>query len=721
MFDVDVNKIDEKQAKEILDLLAKEIKFHDQQYHQKDNPQITDSQYDKLRKLNDAIEKKFPNLVRSDSPSKTVGYSIKKGFKKIKHSVAMLSLDNAFNNSDIYDFIDKVKRYLRITGDIEIWSEPKIDGLSASIRYEKGKMVYAVTRGDGQIGEDITENIKTISDIPHKLQGDFPDIIEIRGEVYMNKSDFIKLNQKHEKSGGKIFANPRNAAAGSLRLLDTNITANRSLKFFAYGWGFTNEDFAVTMNMANQKLKKWGFITTPMSKKSNNAKSIIEHYEKINQQRSKIDFDIDGVVHKINDINLQERLGFVSRSPRWAIAQKFPAEQAITVLKEISIQVGRTGVLTPVANLEPINIGGVIVSRATLHNADEIKRLGVQNGDTVIVQRAGDVIPQIVSVIMDKRPKNSTEFVFPSLCPECNSPVIKQGKDVALRCSGGSYCPAQAIQSLIHFVSRNAFDIEGFGSKYIQQFYKDGIVKQFADIFKIKNHKEKILKKEGWAELSLNNLITEIDKKRTVSLERFIFALGIRQIGRETAKTLAKNYKTFDNFQKNIIQASDKEIDNNSYKELVSIDGMGDIAVQDLINYFVDNNEKISDLVLELDIQEYQINTTKSMISDKTIVFTGTLTKMKRDEAKTLAEKLGAKISSSISKKTDFLICGENAGSKAKKAKDLGVSILTEQEFINIEEKAFSGKKTAPKNNPDDKKDKKDKEDKKDSEQISLF
>jgi len=718
MFDVNINKIDEKQAKKILDSLAMEINFHDQQYHQKDSPQITDNEYDKLRRLNNDIEKKFPNLVPSLFSSKEVGYSVKKEFKKINHSVPMLSLDNAFSNSDIYDFLNKVKRYLHITGDITIWSETKIDGLSASIRYEKGEIVHAVTRGDGNTGEDITDNIKTISDIPHKLQGDFPDIIEIRGEVYMNKSDFITLNEKHEKSGDKIFANPRNAAAGSLRLLDTNITANRPLKFFAYGWGYTNKNFAITMDIAHKKLNQWGFITAPMSKKNDDVQSIIDHYEQINQQRSKIDFDIDGVVHKINDINLQKRLGFVARSPRWAIAQKFPAEQANTVLKNILIQVGRTGVLTPVANLEPINIGGVIVSRATLHNADEIKRLGVQNGDTVIVQRAGDVIPQIVSVILDKRPKDSTEFVFPDLCPECNSPVIKQGQDVAHRCSGGNSCPAQAVQSLIHFVSRNAFDIEGFGSKYIKQFYQDGIIKQFTDIFKIQNHKEKILQKEGWAKLSLNNLITEIDRKRTISLDRFIFALGIRQIGRETAKTLAKNYKTFDNFKNNIIQASDKKIDNNSYKELIAIDGLGDIAVQDLIHYFVNNSEKISNLVVELNIQEYKINTTKSILSDKTVVFTGTLIKMKRDEAKTLAEKLGAKISSSISKKTDFLICGENSGSKAKKAKDLGVSILTEQKFIDIEKKAFSDNETPPKNEPTDNSDKKDKNN---NQQISLF
>ncbi|MGB1361525.1 MAG: NAD-dependent DNA ligase LigA [Alphaproteobacteria bacterium] len=716
MFDVDINTIDEAQAKKILQSLAMEINFHDQQYHQKDAPTITDAEYDKLRNLNNAIEEKFPHLILPNSPSKKVGFGVKEGFKKIKHSVPMLSLGNAFDKGDINDFMDKVKRFLGVSGNIEIWSEPKIDGLSASIRYESGKMVYAVTRGDGAEGEDITANIKTIKDIPHSLSGNFPDVVEIRGEVYMNKSDFIKLNQRQEQDGNKVFANPRNAAAGSLRQLDTNITAQRPLRFFAYGWGEVSNQIAPTMSEANEKLKSWGFTTTPLTNKNNTVDEIINHYEKINTERSGLDFDIDGVVHKVNELSLQDRLGFVARAPRWAIAHKFPAEQAVTILNEITIQVGRTGVLTPVANLEAINIGGVMVSRATLHNADEIKRLGVRNGDTVVIQRAGDVIPQVVSVNMDKRPDNSVEFIFPDTCPECNSPALKDGDDVAIRCTGGNTCPAQAVEGLKHFVSRNAFDIDGFGSKYIEQFYNDKLITEFADIFKLQQHQNTILSKEGWAELSFNNLITEIDKKRNISLDRFIFALGIRQIGRETAKTLAKNYKSFENLQSNIVDAGLGGIDNSAYASLVAIDGLGEVAVKDLIKYFTINKDKITNLVNELSIENYELQTINSELSDKTVVFTGTLTQMKRDEAKALAEKLGAKISGSVSSKTDFLICGENAGSKAKKAQELGVTVLTEDEFINISKSSDEQPVKEETHSETE-----EKSDKKQSDQISLF
>ena len=687
IFNIDINNINSDDAKQTLALLSLEIKFHDQQYHQKDTPSISDSDYDSLRKSNNALEKKFPELVRKDSPNKSVGFGVKDGFKKISHSVQMLSLDNVFGGDDLTIFLEKVNRYLGqpLSQEISIWAEPKIDGLSASIRYEHGKLIHAVTRGDGQIGEDITANIKTISCIAHTLSGLYPDVVEVRGEVYMNNDDFTALNAQQEKSGGKPFANPRNAAAGSLRQLDSAITASRNLSFFAYAWGQVSEPFAETMADANQALKSWGFTTTPLSIKCDTKDEILNHYKTIEEARPTLDFDIDGVVYKVNDLTLQKRLGFVARSPRWATAHKFPAEKGQTILNSITIQVGRTGALTPVANLQPITIGGVVVSRATLHNADEIERKDVRVGDTVILQRAGDVIPQVIGSILEKRPANSQPFIFPTHCPVCNNIAIRDGEDIVMRCTGGTSCSAQVVESIKHFVSRNAFDIDGFGTKQVEGFFEDGLLKTYADIFTLHNHIDTIKSKEGWGEQSVNKLMNAIEIKRTIELDRFIFSLGIRGVGRTMAKLLSKNYKDFTTLRDVILSAS-KGKETNTYQEMLGMDQFGETVIDAMISFFTlqSSHDILEKLLREIKIQSFEINTVDSPLSDKILVFTGTLTQMKRDEAKSKAEVLGAKVSGSVSAKTNFLICGENAGSKATKAQNLGVSILTEQEFIDI-------------------------------------
>ncbi len=682
---LNINTLNDSDAKQWLHNLYLEIAYHDKKYHGQDAPEISDADYDSMRQVMTDIEQKFPHLVTKNSPNASVGYAVQEGFQKIDHTVPMLSLGNAFDRGDIVEFIDKIKRYLQHREAIAVWTDLKIDGVSVSLRYEQGDLKYALTRGDGAVGEDITTNVKTIADVPQTLPAGVPDVIDIRGEIYMEKQQFIALNTAQQQNDDKPFANPRNAAAGSVRQLDSRITASRPLRFFAYAWGHASSPFADTMQQAHATLQNWGFQTPPMGKVCDTVDDIMAYYDTLCDSRAELDFDIDGVVYKVNDLNLQQRLGFIARSPRWAIAHKFPAEQAVTVLNDITIQVGRTGVLTPVANLQPVNIGGVLVARATLHNRDEIDRLGVRNGDTVAVQRAGDVIPKIVAVHTDNRPADSVPFVFPDTCPECGSPIHQVGDDVAVYCPNSSGCPAQRIETLKHFVSRYAFDIEGLGGKHIEAFFNNGIVNTVADIFRIHTHADTILTWDGWGQKAFGNLVHAIEQKRTIAMDRCIFALGIPKVGRETAKLLAKHYESFTAFCTAMRHAYDKGVDNPYYAELINIDGIGDTVAQDVIHFITHNSDMLDDLQNEVIVIDFVQQTVDSVFSGKTVVFTGTLTHLKREEAKHIAESLGAKVSGSVSTKTDFVIVGENAGSKAKKAHDLGVTVLTEQQFIDMQ------------------------------------
>lgn len=678
------------EAKIELERLAKEIAKHDRLYHGKDEPLISDAEYDKLRRLNLEIEKAFPDLVREDSPSFRVGGAVKSGFEKVRHSIPMLSLDNAFSPGDIKNFVSSKKRFLGMddSEDIIFLAEPKIDGLSCSLRYEKGKLVQASTRGDGEVGEDVTANILTIDDIPKDLHGkDVPDILEVRGEIYMRHEDFEALNKRQEEASKKPFANPRNAAAGSLRQLDSTITARRKLCFFAYGLGEVSEVLAKRQSGIFLRLKEFGFSITKPTSLCKNAAEMMGFYEEISEKRAGLEFDIDGIVYKVDDLGLQERLGFASRAPRWAIALKFPAEQAFTILNEITIQVGRTGVLTPVAELSPITVGGVVVSRATLHNEDEIKRKDIRVGDHVVVQRAGDVIPQIVRVLPEKRGADSKVYIFPNHCPACGSLAIREKGEAKRRCMGGLICPAQRLARLKHFVSRDAFDIEGMGSKVVEAFLDKGWIKDPADIFSLEEvsaaAEVPLEKWEGWGEKSALKLFAAIRDKTEIALSKFIYALGIRQVGSSTAKLLAEQYLSFADLQKAMLEAADSE--SSARAELVSLDGVGDIMADDITGFFKEeHNQEILDKLLKkiVILDENPADISNSSISGKKVVFTGKLTKMTRAEAKARAESLGAKVSSAISKKTDFLVAGEKAGSKLKKAEAAGVKIFTEDEWL---------------------------------------
>ena len=686
----DVNELTLTEAKTELEYLAAEIAKADSAYYQNDDPYLTDAQYDKLKHRNSDIENRFPELIRPDSPSKRIGSVVKSGFSKVTHSFPMLSLGDVFSTEEVADFVLSIKRFLNTSENIEFSSEPKIDGLSFSARYENGIFVKGATRGDGTTGEDITENLRTIKQLPQQLPSDAPQILEVRGEVYMSKSDFLSLNERYALEGKKTFANPRNAAAGSLRQLDPKITAERNLSLFAYTWGEVSKRPWHTQEEFFNYLKKWGFPTNPLNKICSNIFDIEQNFNHLMEIRASLPYDIDGIVHKVNSIDLQERLGFLTRTPRWAIAHKFPAEQALTQINNIRIQVGRTGALTPVADLEPINVGGVIVSHATLHNEDEIKRKDIRIGDTVTIQRAGDVIPQIVNVILDKRPSDSKEFIFPTTCPVCGSHAIKEEDEAVRRCTGGLSCPAQAIERLIHFVSRDAFDISGLGEKIIEDFYKEGIIKNPTDIFTLEKRNSgddlfsqisglHLERREGWGKKSVDNLFNAIRNKRTISLPRFIYALGIRQVGTATARILAKNYGTFTNF------ATDMQ--NKETAKLVSIDGIGASMATDIVEFFAElhNTEIISSLLKEISIEEFiDSSRTDSAFSGLTIVFTGTLEKMTRSEAKAKALSAGAKVAGSVSKNTDYVVEGSNAGSKAKTARELGIKILTEDEFLSM-------------------------------------
>lgn len=659
--------------------LVAEINRHLDLYHTQDSPEISDAEYDKLWAELLAIEKNNPELVAKDSPSQTVGAKVADGFKTIHHAVPMLSLANAFAESDVTDFITRIKKFLNIVDDIAIVAEPKIDGLSCSLRYEHGQLKYAATRGDGAEGEDITANVRTICDVPYSIDN-APDILEVRGEIYMRKDEFLALNRSQQAKGEKIFANPRNAAAGSVRQLDSTITATRPLRFFGYALGETSAPIADTQDGIRQRLKSFGFAQAMPQAVCETADELMAYYKRVEIERPDMPYDIDGVVYKVDRLDFQERLGFVARAPRWAIAHKFPAERAVTIINDIVIQVGRTGALTPVAELEPITVGGVVVSRATLHNEDEIARKDIRKGDHVVIQRAGDVIPQVVEVLIEKRLENSVAFAYPSVCPACGSHAVREEGEVVRRCTGGLICPAQAVERLKHFVSRLAFDIEGLGAKIIEEFYAEGLVKNPADIFTLeardKNSLTPLRAREGWGDSSVRNLWVSINKRREIGLERFIYALGIRQVGESTAKRLAGHFETVGN----MLKTSD-------VKTLTSVETIGESIAIDVIEFFTEphNQQIITGLLEQITVTDFVAPLVgDSPVAGKTVVFTGTLVKTTRAEAKTRAESLGAKVAGSVSAKTDYVVAGDDAGSKLTKARELGVNVLSEDEWLNL-------------------------------------
>ncbi len=682
----EVGSLSEESARVTLKEIYEAISFHDIAYHQKDSPIISDSEYDKLVQLSVAVENAFPKLVSKKSPSLRVGSAPSELFEKVTHAKPMLSLSNIFHEESISSFIQRTKRFLKIPKEtnIEFIAEPKIDGLSICLRYEAGKLVTAATRGDGMTGEDVTSNILTVSDIPQSLPKKVPNIFEIRGEIFMKKMDFVNLNKIQEKLGKKKFANPRNAAAGSLRQKNAHITAQRPLHFFAYASGETSEQISNSHSGFLSFLTEFGFSVNPLTTKCNSATSLLSAYKKIAISRSALEYDIDGVVYKIDSLEWQSRLGQVSRAPRWAIAHKFPAEQAETRLLDIDIQIGRTGALTPVARLQPVTVGGVVVSNATLHNEDEIRRKDIRIGDSIILQRAGDVIPQIVSSLSEKRDGTETIFTFPDRCPGCGHPAVKLDGEAVVRCTGGFLCHAQCIERLIHFAGRDAFDIEGLGSKQIILFNKLGWLKQPSDIFLLPEKENEIALLNRMGKKSAAKLAKAINNKRKIELERLIFALGIRQIGTSNARLLAQTYKTLDHLQQNCVLAQDRN--HASYQELISIDQIGESIANDLIIFFKEEeNQKLISTLLKLITPIVPPNTNlNSPINGKIIVFTGTLNQLSRAEAKAQAERKGAKVTSSVSKKTDYVIVGSDAGSKAQKAYDLGITILTENDWIAL-------------------------------------
>jgi DNA ligase (NAD+) len=693
-----VDKLTPADAKAELMRLALEISLHDKRYYQQDAPSVSDAEYDELRKRNAAIEVRFPELIRADSPSKRVGAAPSRGFAKVRHSVPMLSLDNAFSDDDVRDFVGRIRRFLKLSDDekIEFSAEPKIDGLSMSLRYEDGELVRAATRGDGAEGEDVTANIKTLKDVPKKLKGrSIPAVCEVRGEVYMTKPDFIALNKRQAEEGATIFANPRNSAAGSLRQKDSSVTASRPLGFFAYAWGEMSDMPADSQSGMIRWFEKCGFTTNPLTKLCRSVDELVAFHATIGEQRSGLDYDIDGVVYKVDRLDWQERLGFVSRTPRWAIAHKFPAERAITVLKDIEIQVGRTGALTPVGKLEPVGVGGVIVQNVTLHNEDYIKGIGndgepiregrdLREGDTVTIQRAGDVIPQIVDVDISKRTKKSP-YKFPDKCPACGSHAVREEDEAVRRCTGGLICPAQQVERLRHFVSRNAFDIEGVGEKQIELFFTKKWVKEPADIFRLeKKHRKDLLAEEGYAEVSVRNLFAAINDRRKIVLNRLIYGLGIRHVGEINARLLARHYGSFEALQKAAKAAADPE--SEAYSDLTTIGGIGEVVGNAVVEFFKEkhNRDAIARLLDEIEVEPMEAVKKDSPIAGKTVVFTGSLEKMTRDEAKATAERLGAKAAGSVSKKTDYVVAGPGAGSKLAEAQKHGVKVLTEDEWLKL-------------------------------------
>lgn len=712
MTEIAVDKLTEAEAARELERLAREIARHDHLYNTQDSPQIPDADYDALRRRNLAIEQRFPGLIREDSPSFRVGAPVSEKFEKVTHRMAMLSLDNAFNDQDVYDFVDRIRRFLRLGADdpLDFTAEPKIDGLSLSLRYENGRLVNAATRGDGMVGENVTANARTVADIPGILQGNPPDVLEVRGEIYMAHKDFAALNRRQEEAGNPRFANPRNAAAGSLRQLDSSVTAGRALRFFAYAWGEVSAMPADTQFGMIGCFRRYGFVVNPLTKLFHDAAGLVEHYHEIERERATLDYDIDGVVYKVNAIALQNRLGFVSRSPRWAIAHKFPAEKAITILRNIDIQVGRTGVLTPVARLEPITVGGAVVTNATLHNEDYIRGIDsdgasvrggrdIRIGDTVIVQRAGDVIPQVLDVILEKRPPDAVPYQFPHVCPVCGSHAVREEGEAAYRCMGGLVCPAQAVERIRHFVSRNAFDIEGLGEERVEFFFhaEDSsiAIKSPADIFTLEQRQKKSLTKleniEGFGATSVRKLYDAINARRKIMLSRFLFALGIRHVGEVNARRLARHYMSYDAFAEAAREAKvpqDKTDDGNeAWQDMISIEGIGSIVAEAVVDFYAEqhNIEVLSKLLEEVTVlDEERPVLSDSPVAGKTIVFTGSLQRMSRDEAKAMAERYGAKAVGSVSAKTDLVVAGPGAGSKLAKAKELGIRIIDEDEWFAL-------------------------------------
>jgi DNA ligase (NAD+) len=697
-----VQRLSEAEAAGELERLAGEIARHDALYYRKDAPEISDADYDALRQRNAAIEARYPQLMRPDSPSRRVGSAPVEAFGKVRHAVPMLSLGNAFSEDDVSDYMARVRRFLGLPPDavVEVTAEPKIDGLSISLTYAKGQLTQAATRGDGAEGENVTPNVKTMRQIPQRLRGAaLPDLIEVRGEIYLAHQDFEDLNREQAASGGKMFANPRNAAAGSLRQLDASITARRPLRFFAYGWGAASTLPGATQAGVYAAFARWGLPLNPLFRVCASTAELIAFHRSMAEKRACLGYDIDGVVYKVNRLDWQQRLGFVSRAPRWAIAHKFPAEEVTTRLKDIEIQVGRTGALTPAAKLEPVTVGGVVVANATLHNEDEIARKDIRIGDTVIVRRAGDVIPQVLGVVLEKRPKGAKPYKMPMLCPACGSHAVREldektGRvDVVRRCTGGLICPAQAKERLKHFVSRNAFDIEGLGEKQIELFYDEGRIMQPADIFTLAAREahlpaaKRLAEKKGYGAKSIDNLFKAIEARRRVPLDRLIYALGIRHIGETTARDLAKALGTLQAFQAAASAAAAGGKASAAYQELDAIDGIGATVIDALIDFFGEphNLKALHDLLAEIDVEPFaRASSRATPVSDKTLVFTGTLERMTRSEAKALAERLGAKVTGSVSAKTDYVVAGADAGSKLTKARELGVAVLSEEDWLKL-------------------------------------
>jgi DNA ligase (NAD+) len=695
----------EAQAKAELKRLAYEIALNDKLYYQEDRPRITDAAYDALRERNAAIEKRFPHLIRADSPSRRIGAAPIGRFRKVRHAVPMLSLDNAMAEQDVVDFVARIRRFLKLGEDEKITfsAEPKIDGLSMSLRYENGELMTAATRGDGTEGEDVTANIKTLKDVPHRLHGrHIPAVTEVRGEVYMTKQAFLELNERQKVAGEQIFANPRNSAAGSLRQKDPSITASRPLGFFAYAWGEMSEMPADTQSGMIKWFEACGFKTNPLTKVCHSLEQLLAFHRHIEERRAELAYDIDGVVYKVDRIDWQERLGFVSRSPRWAVAHKFPAERAITVVKGVLITVGRTGVLTPTAQLEPVGVGGVIVQNVTLHNEDYIKGIGgdgepirdgrdIRIGDTVIIQRAGDVIPQIVDVVIDKRPRSAKPYPFPTRCPCPLHTKVEREKTATgeegarAHCTGEFACPFQKIEHLKLFCSRGAFDIEGLGEKQIEFFFEKGWVKEPADIFTFeKRHRSQLLQEEGYGETSVRNLFNAIAQRREIALDRFIYALGMRHVGETTARALARGYGSWKAFHDAALKAV--KGDAEAIAEMDALDQIGDTVIDSIKDYFGESHNKgiVERLTKEVEIRDVERPSATSRIAGKTVVFTGTLEKMTREEAKAQAERLGAHAAGSVSKKTDFVVAGPGAGSKLAEAHKLGIKVLSEDEWLQL-------------------------------------
>ena len=700
-----VEDLTQAEAAEELSRLASEIAEHDRRYHAEDAPTISDADYDALRLRNAAIEAAFPELVRTDSPSRAVGAAPSGAFAQVQHARPMLSLDNVFNDEDVRDFMASVRRFLSWPADRElaVTAEPKIDGLSMSLRYENRELVTAATRGDGTTGENVTANIRTIADIPQTLPADAPDIVEVRGEVYMRRDDFLALNERMEAETGRVFANPRNFAAGSLRQKDPEVTRSRPLKFFAYAWGETGgEPLAETQYEAVKRLGSWGFPINDHMGICRSVEEMLERYHVIEGERASLPYDIDGVVYKVDRLDLQERLGFRSRSPRWATAHKFAAEKATTILREIDIQVGRTGALTPVARLQPVTVGGVVVTNATLHNEDYIRGIGNQGqpireggdirvGDTVLIQRAGDVIPQVLDIV--KRPEVSVPYSFPTVCPACGSHAVREEGEAVRRCTGGLICPAQAVERIRHFVSRNALDIEGFGEKQIEFFFHHDDpslrIRTPADIFTLKARQQNSLTKleniDGFGAVSVKKLFAAIDDRRNVALSRFLFGLGIRHVGETNAKRLARHYLSFERLREGVSHAAipqgKGDPGNAQWQELTNVNGIGSVVAQALVEFFAEehNIPALDALLAEVTpTDEEPVGDVSSPVSGKTVVFTGSLERMSRDEAKAMAERFGAKVSGSVSKKTDLVVAGPGAGSKLKQATDLGIEVIDE-------------------------------------------